>query len=300
MRNRDSGVGWGAAAVLSLVYSVYRLLVNCLDEDRAVRLGIWATHWLHASLRERRRGNYQKFFGTIDPKRDEKLDADYLSFMGRMSVEVIRDSSTNLEVMRSRSEFWGGEHIDEALKLGKGVMLLGAHMGNFYAYHEQLSLHGYRAIIVSQRIPVPSMERQVDRLRKRFNMPSIFVDQNAARVAVKTFRANGILSLMFEVVIRGEKAVALPFGAGRLPLDIGPALLAVRFGVPVLPVNVYSERPFHPRIHVQSPLPAAQGESESERALHLLKLWRDWLQDSVMKRPEQWWAWEFVKLQASH
>lgn len=290
-RNRTGGLGKSVLALISFFYSIGSLLIRHVDDKRAVRLGSWLIKLLMAPTKQKRLADYQKFYGSVDPKRDEKLEADYLQFMGRVVAENVRMTHADLDAVRAQGEVSGQEHIEAALKLGKGVLLLNSHLGNFYASHMILCLHGYQLTNVSEKIPVPSMEREVNLLRRRFNLRSVFVDKNAARAALKTFRENRIFSIVFEVAIRQDKSISLPFGAAYLDSDIGPALLAVRCGVPVLPVNVHSNRPFHHEIRIQPPLPPPVGNTDEERALNFLKTWRIWLETEIKQRPEQWWPW---------
>ncbi len=298
-RSYTPGQAWDLAPVLSFSYAIFRSWVLRVDKDRALRLGRGYAALFLGAVKKRCVLNMQRFFGTIDPQRDKKLYSAYVSLVGQTLIENILDGETSRETLLARSELAGQEHIDEALKLGKGVMLLGSHLGNFYAYHQVLSLHGYPLTNVSQKIPARSMEAQANLLRQKFGVTSVFVDGNAARSVIKTFRENRILSVIFEVAVRLDKAVTLPFGAALLASDPGPAQLAVRFGVPVLPVNIDSSRAFSPRVEVLPPFPAPQGETEDERALNLLKMWRIWLQDEVAKRPEQWWPWSLTDLEVS-
>jgi len=295
-RDPINDVGPVKAAFFSLIYSLFRQVVARGSEERASRLGAWISPYLYNPLKKKRLENYRKFFGTTDPERDARIEQAYLAFMGQMLIEGIRDEKTDLATMRSRTELQGTEHIEQALKLGKGVMLLNGHMGNFYASHQVLSLGGYKVTNVSARVPFASMERQINRLRQRFNVNSVFVNENAARAAIKTFRRNGIFSIFFEVVVRWDNAVALPFGHAFLDFDPGPALLAIRHGVPVLPVSVDSSLPYHHRICVQPPFPVPLTGTDQEKALQLLDLWRDWLQDEITKKPALWWAWSTVRL----
>ena len=295
-RIAEKSLGRVGEAILSLIYSVFRRLACWLKEDRALKLGIWLNGALYSSLKQRRLRNYQAFFGAIDPQRDERIDEEFIAYMARVATEGIRETQVSVETFLARTELRGQEHLDEALKLGKGVILLGSHVGNFYAYHQILSAKGYSLTNISQPLPIPSMERQINRIRKHFKITSVFVDRNAARAAVKAFRENRIFSILFDVLIRTEKAFELPFGASRLKFDLGPALLAARFGVPIVPLNIYSDRPFHHRVEIQPALPPPEGSTVEERAVSLLKLWRDWLEGEVRKRPGQWWYWSFMEL----
>lgn len=283
-------------ALISGYYAVYSSIVRRLDEKRALRLGAWMHRQLCLPLKKKRLASYRNFFGTDDPARDEKIDAEYLDFMTRFNVENIHSEVSDFDSLRSRSEVRGKEHLEEALKLGRGVVLLNAHLGNFYRLHQILSLHGFDLTYITRRFPLPSLEDEVERIRNRFGFHPLFVNKDAARGAMKTFRKKGILSILFDVAVRHESTVRLPFGAGYVDIDPGPALLVVRAGVPVLTARVESEKPFHHRVTIEPPLPEPRGATEQEKADRNLETWRDWLQGEVRRRPGDWWAWSFVKV----
>lgn len=291
-RNRQTGFRWFViSSIFSLIYSVFRRVAAARDEEGALKAARWLTHFVHDPLKSKRLDNYRKFYGGADHERDEKLDAAYLEYMTRMTSECIYLGTADFETIRARGELQGGEHIDEALKRGKGVILLNAHMGNYYASHAVLEFAGYKSTSISEKLPIASMERQINRLRKRFAFISSFVDENAARTAIKTFRANGIFSIFFEVTIRKDKAIQLPLGSAIINLDLGPAILAARYQVPVLPMSVRSDEPYRCRVRVHPPLPAPAGKNDEEKARNYLEMWRDWLMIELKENPSQWWPW---------
>jgi lauroyl/myristoyl acyltransferase len=298
---RDNAMGLSRVQTLliSWFYSVFRRVVVNVSTRTAYRLGSWVNGLYARPLMPHRLENYRQFFGAADKVRDTQLEHEHRAYLTNVLIEGIRDQRVSRESIREQSVFSGHEHIADALKLGKGVLLLSGHVGNFYSSHQLLSVHGYAVTTIRNRVPFPSMERQTTRIWARFNLAAAFIDENAARTAVTVFKKNGILSVLFDVLIRREHAVRLPFGNAHLDFDLGPALLAIRYGVPVLPVSLDSA-PSHHRMCVQPALPMPAEGTERERALRLLTLWRDWLEDEVTQKPAQWWAWSAVRLCAAH
>lgn len=67
----------------------------------------------------------------------------------RYLVEFFRTSKIDLKYIRKHVKFKGWENLNQALKLGKGVLLVSAHLGNWELGATVLSMLGYRISVVA-------------------------------------------------------------------------------------------------------------------------------------------------------
>ena len=283
--------------LVSLLYASYFGIVNILDEKSAHIFSRAYLGLVLAPLASIRRGNLEKFFGEryADSNRLRQLDRESRRYLVSILCENARGGG-RLESFLDRNGLSGEEHLRDALSQGRGVMILGAHLGGFLHAYGGLSLRGYAVTNVSVKIPVASIERHQNLLRRRFKVNSVFVGKNAALAAAKIFRTGGIFCIMIDLARRPEHIVWLPFGQTFIGLDDGPARLAVRFNVPVLPLTAYLQRPGHSQLVIGAPLPLPTGADEEERIRNTLVQWKNWLEGEVSAHPEQWWCWSFIDL----
>lgn len=189
----------------------------------------------------------------------------------------------------------GLSHLQSALERGKGVIALGAHIGNFVLLGCRLGLAGYtfhtlfrvprdRAIthVVSRYLPryhqavIPSQPRRV-----------------AVRRILEALKRNEIVYILGDNLKRG-KIDALLFSQ-RVPSPRGPISLALRSGAPLVPM--YLVRTYHggmqlviePAIDlVRTKNLAADIAANTQRFLvHL---------ESLIRRYPDQWNWLTVRL----
>ena len=143
----------------------------------------------------------------------------------------------------------GAEHLDAALSLGRGVVLVGAHFGlHSYAATMFLQRLGYPMVIATgegvARGDTSAFYRRIMRpIRYRFHrgMRVIMLNGTPQRNLVGCLRQNQVLMIMGdfldEEVLRlpPPNVLSVPFLGYSIPLKTGPFRLARWQGAPVIP-----------------------------------------------------------------
>ena len=124
----------------------------------------------------------------------------------------------------------GVEHLEEALALGKGVILFSAHLGPFNYLAQWISIKGYQMTIPVEHL---KNERALDlTLKLRSSKGVQFVPLGGSapmRTIIKALRNNQIVLITADRAVEGESVEKLFFGEpARLPL--GPVSLSHRTG----------------------------------------------------------------------
>src|SRR5437667_4152393 len=124
----------------------------------------------------------------------------------------------------------GIEHLEDALALGKGVILFSAHLGPFNYLAQWISIKGYQLIIPVEHL---KDERTLDLTLKLRNSQGVqFLPLGGSapmRTIIKALRNNQIVLITADRAIEGESVEKLFFGElARLP--IGPVSLSQRTG----------------------------------------------------------------------
>ena len=137
----------------------------------------------------------------------------------------------------------GIEHLQSALKNGKGVIALGAHIGNFVLLGTRVGLEGHRFHTLF-RIP---NDRRIKRAIARYlpHYHQSVIPSQPRHVAVRNILAalkkNEIVYILGDNLKKG-RIDALLFGQ-RVPSPRGPISLALRSGAPLVPM--YLVREYH-------------------------------------------------------
>ena len=122
------------------------------------------------------------------------------------------------------------EHLEEALALGKGVILFSAHLGPFNYLAQWLAIKGYQLTIPVERL---KDERILDLILKLRNSKGVqFVPLGGStpiRTFIKALRNNQIVLITADRAVEGESVEKLFFDEPAL-LPIGPVLLSQHTG----------------------------------------------------------------------
>ena len=152
---------------------------------------------------------------------------------GRCVAEFIRMPLMR-EKLRSLVSIHGKEHLDEALKRGRGVILLSGHIGNWEIAAASLGMMGYpmNAIGADQRDPritdlITSIRGQcsVKGIGKGFNL----------KVALSCLRSGEVLCILLDQDAKAN-GVIVPFLGLPASTPYGPVKIASKLGASVVPV----------------------------------------------------------------
>ena len=151
-----------------------------------------------------------------------RCNADLLAVPGASPAQILDTISVS-----------GLGVIEEARRSGRGVLVVGAHLGNF-----ELAAIGIAAIAGPASALVESVNPDRDavfsRLRTGTGLRLIAADARAPREALRVLRRGEVLIVAGDRLLQSGRSHLVPFARGRRPLPEGPAWLAVQSGAAVV------------------------------------------------------------------
>ena len=135
--------------------------------------------------------------------------------------------------------FHGKEHIDRALSLGKGAMILTAHLGNWEMGGVFLSLLGYSLHVITAPDVAARLHDYRVRLRQEQSIKVITLsDTLSSSLAVfKALKENGLVALLGDRELMG-KGIPVKFFGQKVYFPVGPALLTRLSDAALIPTFV--------------------------------------------------------------
>ena len=227
-------------------------------------------------------------------ERRERLYRDFLEYMVRFQEETARCffiPPANLE-----SKVWlnGEAHLREALKKGRGALIVSGHMGTWWHVPCLLAARGYKLNVVFNSFPFPPIEDYLRRSAARYGIQLTFVDKGVPRMMQRAAEKNEIVYLTFDVAVRQHHSNWQRFGATKININPGPAILALRCRIPVIYASTFHGDP--QRSHVTLHPPTFSDAAAGMRANDLCQSWVERLHSEILQHPEQWWGWGFSDL----
>jgi len=274
-------------------------IMRSVSEQRAEKFSRILVGIALASQRARRLRNMRKVFSEWDEEQIRRLNKAHMRYISRLIVEVVRLRELTDEQIRERISLEGQEHLKKALNGGKGILLVGSHLGNWWYVRAALSLHEYRLSTVANSIPIRSVESYLNNLRERFRIRNTYVGEGGSTGAAESFDRNGIFALLFDISVPGReaKSIGLPIGDAAIKIDLGPAALALRHNPAVLYASVHAVAYHRARVTIKPVSYTGDSGGTQINPEQLTRFWLDGLYQELRESPEQWWHWSHLILE---
>lgn len=242
-----------------------------------------------AHLNKRRRAvvrrNLARVVGSGELER--RVDDAFRSY-ARYWVETLRIPKPGLEEIRRRTSVEGLDGMARHLNEGRGVIFVTPHLGSWDVAGAWLASHGWRVIAVAEELRPAALFEMFVRLRRSVGIEVHPLGRGAsARALLAGLRSGAAVGLVADRDISGSGVEVELFGE-RTYLPAGPAVLAMRAGVPLAAGAVY-QRPGG-RYHgvVLDPIPVEQSRAERGEVRALTQRVARDLETLIRREPGQW------------
>jgi len=279
--NRKAVEGMAGAWAFRMALRTFRRKSNEGAERSGARLGM-LIFWLSKKHRERARSNLAFAMPELSPEERERIARGVFLHFGRMLGDFLRtEVRTDAEVIES-VEITGLEHVDAALELGKGVISVGAHFGNFERASQWASANGIPLHAVARDANSSTLNDMVNELRTMAGA-KVLSRGNAIRGILETLRKNQIVAILPD---QNASEIFVPFFGHPCGCVLGPAVIHERTGAPVIPAYTVWLAPGKYRIIVGAPLTKVAGYEDSPEGM--TRAINESLEAIIRQYPEQW------------
>jgi KDO2-lipid IV(A) lauroyltransferase len=243
-----------------------------------------AWYWLSARQRRNAMENYAAALGR-EPSDPEVAHVARRAFQnyGRVLMDFVLLGNLPPEELVASVSFDGREHVDAALDRGRGAIMAVPHMGSWDMAGASAAAVGYPVYAVAERFP-GSLNEAVVRTRERFGVNVITLGRPAVRAINEALQRNGVIALLCD--LEQGPGVDVRFFGRRSVVPGGPAALALKTGVPLIPAYQYATGPSRYHVHLDPPMTLAAGETKESVMQRVVSRFEDFIKD----RPEQWYA----------
>ena len=156
----------------------------------------------------------------------------------RYYIETFRLPLLNAKQIQSGVSIEGFEHIESGLQLGKGVILALPHLGGWEWSGRWLIQRGHRLNAVVEKLESPQLFEMFLRLRKKYGVQVIPLDDSAGVAVQQALARNEIVALLSDRDIQGT-GIEVEFFGERTTIPTGPAFFALRTGAALVPLATY-------------------------------------------------------------
>jgi KDO2-lipid IV(A) lauroyltransferase len=241
-------------------------------------------------FRNRSVSNIQVAFGTaIDARAATRIARQSLRNFFRASVEIAALIDVSDEDLRARITVDGRANLDSALAKGNGVVILSAHLGNFFLVGSRLAVEGLPIFVLVNQPRDSQFARLMDdyRLQIRQNTIHARPRREALQELRAVLRRNEIAVVIADEYRKGNGIQVQLFGRTVIARR-GPITLALRTGAAVVPAYVIRQADENLKLVIEPELELDRsGKGKAQIRENTIRI-THWLERTVRKYPEQW------------
>ncbi|MBK9391218.1 MAG: hypothetical protein IPN68_13865 [Bacteroidetes bacterium] len=199
---------------------------------------------------------------------------------------IINGKCTADEVLKM-ADASGLEYLDELKARNQGAILYSGHFGNFPLMIIWLAFKGY---------PIAAVYKEAS------NLPDDFFGNHMKKLNLTplTYKSEASLTLSVIralkegkiVLIQNDqshpKGIYIDFFNKSVPSPAGPALLAKRVGVPVIPAYICRDSNNHHSITILPEIPLKEEEDQETFLRVNTQIQINWIAGLLLKHPNEW------------
>jgi KDO2-lipid IV(A) lauroyltransferase len=282
-----------------ILYALYRIgyfLANALPirVSYAVASGLADMMYLvSAKDRDAFMENLKVVLGpSADERRLKAITREVFRNFANYLVEFFRFAKVDDDYIKKNVMITGLENIDRALAMGKGVIILSAHIGNW-------ELGGFILSLLRQPMAAVALRHQDKRIndfftRQRLRGALIPIEIGITlRECYRVLRANGLLALLGDRDFSTNGLKAEFFGRPTM-VPKGPAVLSHRLGSAIVPSFMTRESDDNFRLAFGEPIFPPKGPDKEEAIREIAARYLPVIEDYIKRYPEQWYVFRKV------
>ncbi len=247
--------------------------------------------------RRKARNNIKIAFGPAKSCRErEAMLKKFYRFYGQNLVELAQLPRIARAGFERFVDVDGREHVDAAMKKGKGLIFLSMHSGNWELSNLVGSMSGYPYNMVANYFKnINQVADYLDSLRQsagcRIINPGI-----GGREIIKRLKNNEIVTLVADQ--GGEEGVLVPFFGREASMSTGAVRLALKYGAAICLVDIHRQASGRHQLVARPFDPVDTGDIEKDVRSNMQTIAR-WFQKEIERHPEEYiWSYGTWKYSA--
>jgi len=247
--------------------------------------------WFRLSVRLRRiaRESLKIALGDeIDEPTRKKIIRDCFENIGCSMTDLIYFTEYPGGV-KEKFAIDGRQHLDAALALGRGVIIVTAHFGNFCLMMLELAQLGYPVNCIIRRARDAIIAQKIYTSMNKVGVKPIYSLPAARSVkeSLAALKRNETLCILLDQHYGSGSGVMVDFFGRKAATATGPVVLANRTGAPVVPIFTIREGDRY-RLIIEPPLAMEDAANEEEFVLVNVKRITRLIERYIRRYPAEW------------
>jgi len=180
----------------------------------------------------------------------------------------------------------GIHHLEEALANGKGTLMITGHFGNWELLGAWLAQNGYPLRVVGTTLENEGLNQIVVDMRNQAGYTNI-ARGAGTREIIRSLNQGCAIGMLIDQDTR-VPGVFVQFFGQPAHTPTGPAILARKFNIPIIPIFMHLKDDLSYHIECEPPLPLAYSDNPEHDLQVNTQLCSDAYERVIRRFPEQW------------
>lgn len=218
----------------------------------------------------------------------ENIAKDCFRYMAKSAAELMFFFDKP-QALRKLVQIQGRENIDKALAVGRGVILVSAHFGNFPLLLGRLAMEGYKVGGIMKPMHDAGMEKIFLKKRKKFGVRTIYSQPRSECVSnsINALRNNELVFIPIDQNF-GTGGVFVNFFGEKAATATGPVILAQRTKAALIPCFIIRQPDDQHKIIFEAELKLEEGEDAQSVILVNIQKLTGIIESYIRRYPAEW------------
>jgi KDO2-lipid IV(A) lauroyltransferase len=206
--------------------------------------------------------------------------------IGKSLVEYSLSPSLNKKKISRMVEFEGVENFDQALRKGKGAIVVAGHFGSWELMGAATSQRGYPVdFLVGEQHNV-LVDNLMNDYRKSVGIGIIKMGA-AAKGIIKALKNNRFVAMLSDQDA-GNDGTVVDFFNRPASTPKGPAAFALKMNVPIIMAFIIREDKNKQKIVIEKPIFIQRSKNKEDDIRSLTQAYTSLLEEYIRKYPDHW------------
>lgn len=266
---------------------VYWAPMKLLGPDRASNFAGWLFRRLGPLLSQHKtvKRNLKLAFPDWD---DDKVNETALAAwenVGRTAGEL-----PHLPKIRpyksDRVEVIGAERLDALRESGEGAVMVSGHLANWEIMAAVICTRPVDCLVTYRALNNPYIDRRLNKVRHDYGIGVLAPKGLGTRELMRALSEGRAVALMNDQ--KFNEGLAVPFFGHDAMTAPGPSRLALKYGVPIIPVSTVRTGPARFRVTIHEPIHVKSAEGAARELPDLVAEITSFVEARVRENPGQW------------
>jgi len=212
------------------------------------------------------------FANTKSPQEIKQIAKETFGKFGQNLIELFRFPIMDTEKFNHYVDLQGREYIDEAIRQGKGAILLAMHFGSWELANRIGTIvgHPYKVLVKAQK-KHSRLGDLLNSLRNKDGDVNVVERGMGTREILRSLKNNEVVALVVDQ--GGRDGALIPFFGKEASMSMGALRIAAKTGAPICFVNITRlDGPYH-RLMISKPFDLADtGDASKDLMTNLARV----------------------------